>query len=362
MDPEEQKRIEQLEKLYKNLPGGYNADSVQMGRAFTYGELTMLGTQKLIHEAECLAGNIECFVDLGSGTGKSVLLALLLLPELKRSVGVELSPQRHATAMRAAAEMERQGLDPTVHERAVFLNEDARLAVATVAAADVIWISNQCFPPELNHRIAKLIDAFAPVGSIVCSTVQLDCRRVSSWQWRGIQLPATWSPTHTANIAQITEEVSHGVCTKMPISFSDHCSGGGSMTSAFLFWIRYQQQTSSEENRKGLQNSSAGDDHLCNDEEDSEVEEVLPTRLLRPAICTVFLHGEHLEPEELLAAMAPGAVMDKVVTEAEKEYEEEDGFDLEEFKTVCENASWATGGWRSVSMSHLISMLLQCQA
>lgn len=322
--------LHQVEMLYKDLPPGYNEDGVHMGRAFTYGELTKEGLDKLICEAQCLIDDIECFVDLGSGTGKLVMSSLLLLPGLKRSIGVELSAKRHATAIQAKEKMQRLGLDRTLLERAVFLNEDVQLAVAAVANADVLWVSNQCFPPELNCSIAKLIDAFAPAGSIVCSTVLLQCQRVATGMWRDVELPASWSATHNANIGQITEGLPYALCPELRMPWGEDFLGSDSMTFAFLFWIRAMNVT--------------GDGKPSREEED-----VLPTRFLRSAICTAFLHAELLLPEDLIEDIAAGTSMENVLTDAEMEYGE-DGLDLDEFKSVCWNASWATSGFGAFSM------------
>jgi len=90
-------------------------DEVSMiarGKPSTYGEITSLGARQLFGAM----GLLDCqsshkhqrqppihFFDLGSGTGKLVGQVVLELPNesVKKATGVELSPSRHESAVRA---------------------------------------------------------------------------------------------------------------------------------------------------------------------------------------------------------------------------------------------------------------------
>merc|ERR1719414_2171403 len=112
----------------------------------------------------------RCFVDLGSGTGRVVLCAAALFPELERCVGVELSEERHAIALQGRAALSAGAPDALLHERVVVVQGDARASVAPVAAADVIWVSNTCFPDDLNSDISSAIAEHAGNGTVVYAT------------------------------------------------------------------------------------------------------------------------------------------------------------------------------------------------
>merc|ERR1740123_385320 len=103
------------------------------------------------------AGPPRCFVDLGSGTGRAALCAAALFPELERCVGVELSEERHDIAKQGREAASAGAPEALLRERVVLVHGDARAAVAPIAAADVIWVSNTCFPDDLNAEVSAAI-------------------------------------------------------------------------------------------------------------------------------------------------------------------------------------------------------------
>lgn len=83
------------------LPAGAAAPPLGHGSS-AYGEVTRVGARQLFAAFGLDSGGRHCsFADLGSGTGALVAQAWLELPYLERSVGVELSPTRHAAATRS---------------------------------------------------------------------------------------------------------------------------------------------------------------------------------------------------------------------------------------------------------------------
>eukprot|EP00927_Polykrikos_kofoidii_P043629 TRINITY_DN37705_c0_g1_i1.p1 TRINITY_DN37705_c0_g1~~TRINITY_DN37705_c0_g1_i1.p1 ORF type:complete len:400 (-),score=69.06 TRINITY_DN37705_c0_g1_i1:150-1349(-) len=231
--------VASLTAFFDAQPGGHGDESISDGVAFTYGELTIDGVVALLRDADerrrrFPGQRMRYFVDLGSGTGKIVLCAAVLFPFLTRCIGVELSERRHRLALKAQAELQELIPDARLGERVAFLCEDARCAVAPVAAADVLWISNTCFPPELNASISATINDFAPAAGLVYSTHSLNIDRVAHFarcsdeegqhcgvdesaislrylsvtkggNLDSVHLPSSWSASHEAAVAVLRD-------------------------------------------------------------------------------------------------------------------------------------------------------------
>lgn len=136
----------------------------------------------------------KVFLDLGSGVGKGPIIALLLANGLlkdspkrrsfhfSKAIGIELAESRHAIALDAVAELCRSSSRPDYRqtlETKLTLTQGDILedAIFAIAAADVIWISNLCFPKELNFRLARLLDAFCKVNTLIFVSSRLNLHR-----------------------------------------------------------------------------------------------------------------------------------------------------------------------------------------
>ena len=163
----------------------------------TYGEITCAAVRRLMQMAkrDAAANGIsdpadgKVFLDLGSGAGKGPLVVAALsndgddeqdgdIATFQHAIGIELSKQRHDIAVEAKWQLgrafarARTRKSQTKSACSVHLvhGDLLRDAVAAIAAADVIWISNMCFTAELNRKLGKLLDAYAKPGCLVyCS-------------------------------------------------------------------------------------------------------------------------------------------------------------------------------------------------
>lgn len=101
-----------IRSLYANLTDGLRIPQTEMNTSFkhgeyspTYGEITYSGGEILFSDAFSRFGEGVTklnFLDLGSGVGKLCMQAALNHGTKLRSViGVEISPSRHAIAMKA---------------------------------------------------------------------------------------------------------------------------------------------------------------------------------------------------------------------------------------------------------------------
>ncbi len=84
-------------KLYQHTNGAIIAKSERerlqlQDFAFTYGEVLLDPFRDILAQARPITG--ETFVDIGSGTGKAVIIAALFF-DLQTSYGIELLPRLH---------------------------------------------------------------------------------------------------------------------------------------------------------------------------------------------------------------------------------------------------------------------------
>lgn len=140
------------------------------------------------------AAKARIFTDLGSGEGRSSLLAALRWPQLEHVVGVELSHKRSLIAARALHRL--QDHHPKLAERIKLLNASVILILAVLAMADVSWVSNHCFPEDLNAQIGDALDRYAKEGSVVFSSRRLECHSRRAWP-----LPETCASVLNTSVA-----------------------------------------------------------------------------------------------------------------------------------------------------------------
>lgn len=399
MDSSADQSVHALAELYGKLPSGYTVRDVR-GAEYTYGELTSEGAQCILRHAEGRCGGIRCFVDLGSGTGKIVLLTTMLLPKLCRSIGVELCAERHAIALAAHAEVQRC-FGCKVAERAVFLHEDSTLAVATVANADVIWVSNLCLSSAVNQRIAYLIDMFAQEGTLVYSLWKLPCMRKKHGSTDSVFAPCSWNFHQQVFVQEISGVPSYAlavpavqiswtasdVASKQPAAPDELAALAGhwrdqkgarvgAITGDTLSWaIGLRSSLSIQEEgvvtmdlHGKLHTASMVDGRIkwsngdvwerlsqaqhnaeqvfnfwarrmqrdAKSNKDARAPTALPLSLLRPATSAALL-ANGIKPETVLdALLVDKCFFSEVLAEAKKEHS--GGLELHEFRTACEYA------------------------
>ncbi|CAD7936812.1 unnamed protein product [Amoebophrya sp. A120] len=248
----------------RQVPTGFTSGEAEGGQ-MTYGEILSEGVKSMLTCSAALlppARARDCvFLDLGSGIGKGPIAASILARDpscglrISRAIGIELSHQRHAIAELALHRMTRDpaatssnkrrrssrklsaspgaGLlvPPVVHaepepsseaqllEQQVLLQEGDAIkdSVAAIAAADVIWISNMCFPKTLTTRIAHLLDGFAKKGAVVFSSRELflvrehmDLAHEQSLHCKPPIVPQSWHGGHEVFVYHITGGTCYG--------------------------------------------------------------------------------------------------------------------------------------------------------
>jgi predicted nicotinamide N-methyase len=134
--------------------------------ASTYGELTLNGMKTILNKIKnnqrsYLDMNNIRFIDLGSGLGKLPLIMSYYF-NAKKSTGVELSVERHNKAMSMYNK-----LDKELQQRINYINDD--LFKVDLSDYNFIFISNLCFPTELNKRLIEKLKECKKGTNILCS-------------------------------------------------------------------------------------------------------------------------------------------------------------------------------------------------
>eukprot|EP00397_Hematodinium_sp_SG-2012_P044020 GEMP01049063.1.p1 GENE.GEMP01049063.1~~GEMP01049063.1.p1 ORF type:complete len:329 (-),score=76.53 GEMP01049063.1:690-1637(-) len=244
----------QLDEYFKNLPAPwFTNDNVDVGLVGTYGEITAEGVHVLLQYAIRTAASsraIRTFVDLGSGIGKACIAAALYGPEtLERCLGIELSEERTQTAQSALQTL-KESAPLTAQQKLSKVEFTAgdffEYAVAWIARADVIWISNVCFPQEVNERLSVLIDAFAREECIVFASCPLLVERKATVGVPLVSIPQSWQPAHEALVYRIVGAPKRRIkwfASPKCHNFRDACE------RAFAFWALFDACSLDKENR-----------------------------------------------------------------------------------------------------------------
>lgn len=319
------------------LARGPSSSVFDMASEFTYGELTVEGVSQLLVDAGARFEEVngrppKVFLDLGSGGGKVVLCVAGMLPNLERAVGVELSAPRHEIARRDLNDLCLQEPDLDIQDRVYFLQQDVRKAVAPIAAADVIWVSNTCFPAELNKELGGLLDQYAQKGTIVYATRDLSVTRRAGGSEAGsaegdvCKLAVSWRQDHRAGVSVLLGQ-------PLALAATSTASGGPGQVPeerAFVKWARALDGV---------------DETPSNDADDSYLlaADMLPAALTDallscqtrkgPAICAGSVLEELYAEDGLLAEIC-----------AEASESHPDGLDFEAWQTVFRESREAVLG------------------
>ena len=146
-----------IRSLYREVDGyDIPRDDERLVRASrgspTYGELTPSAVKKLV---DYLGLNQrDSFYDLGSGTGKVVLQAAMMVP-LRRSIGIELAPSRCKDARSILRRARKQGLIKA--KTCWFRNQD--LLSAKLDDATVVYTCSTAFSRAFMAKLARKLIA-----------------------------------------------------------------------------------------------------------------------------------------------------------------------------------------------------------
>lgn len=169
------------------------------GHEITYGELEYDGMKQILDQIHKI-NKINNFIDLGSGRGK-LPLYVSGLPNISKSIGIELVTERHNDALEI-----KNNLDNYQHltGKVEFINDDLFNINLSDHINDktLVWISNLCFPEEVNNKIFDRLVEVLPVGSFVACSKEHTQNFDNLISIKKIQVPMSWKKDSTVIIYQ----------------------------------------------------------------------------------------------------------------------------------------------------------------
>jgi SAM-dependent methyltransferase len=155
-----------FDRLYRDVPGYRlsHADRERLevrDRAAIYGEVAPGGFKDILDATRPAAG--ESFCDLGSGTGKAVMLAALFHP-FARAWGVEQLPSLVTASNEILARYDRE-VRPALtswHQRQEIHFVQGDFLQADFPRADVVFAHATCYPESLLFQLAARLEDLRP--------------------------------------------------------------------------------------------------------------------------------------------------------------------------------------------------------
>jgi precorrin-6B methylase 2 len=160
-----------LETLYKDV-NGYaistrarrkicNAD-----KAHTYGEVVPESFYQMMVRVSPIKG--EVFYDLGSGTGKAVILASLFF-EFSKCIGIETLEDLHKASRQVLENYQHYAVVQREKRFIDFINTN--FLEYDISDGDIFFIHATCFPDELMSQLGKRLE-FAKTGARVITVTK----------------------------------------------------------------------------------------------------------------------------------------------------------------------------------------------
>lgn len=158
----------------------------KQGGAPTYGEIEISSVKEVINYLKPKASDV--FYDLGSGNGK-VVVQFYLDTNIKKSVGIELSKDRHAQALTALNHLRKMGL--------VDKNRKLDLRYGNILKEDfsdatIIYMCSTCFSEDLMKALMEKMTKLAKGARVV--TLKRFPYSEKLELITSLKLPMTWSP------------------------------------------------------------------------------------------------------------------------------------------------------------------------
>lgn len=145
--------------------------------SLVYGDIDFNSFANILIRADVQKNDV--FVDLGSGTGRAVVYATLLMGDkLKKSYGIEILPLLHEYAMKGIESMHQKfreqpdlfqyHLTDTSVEKGDFLDDNNALDWST--SADIVFINSTAFSEVLFSRIQSKAECFKEGMKVITLT------------------------------------------------------------------------------------------------------------------------------------------------------------------------------------------------
>lgn len=189
--------LEEIDELFNNR-NGYVLDEEDQKKyddensVSTYGELTLEGLKKIIETSQNIMGDLshKKYVDLGSGTGRTVVLASNYFGE---SYGIELSKKRNDIGKKI---LEDYGNRIQNEDNILLINGD--MYDMNCRDKDVVYISSLCFTDTMMDRLKNKLNEELKIGSLIFTSKELDLNENDNLErLENINVKMTWSDSST---------------------------------------------------------------------------------------------------------------------------------------------------------------------
>lgn len=173
---------------------GHNSDR-ELGAQGTYGEITYEGVDKMLGFLRLESGDV--FYDLGSGTGKVVMQAVLG-SRASLGVGVELSENRHRLAEMA---LDRLKTEPRFAEGQQQLSgKEIRFSNGDATKVDpsdgtVIFMCSLCFPKEVMVALTDRLPRILKPGTVIVTIRPFEGCHAGLLRLGHVNLEQSWTNT-----------------------------------------------------------------------------------------------------------------------------------------------------------------------
>lgn len=139
---------------------------------YTYGEIAPESFYRTVKQVKPQKG--EVFYDLGSGTGKAVLLATLLF-DFKKSIGLEIVPDLAQTAKGIVLRYEREFKEhlPSDKQDQTLEIHEADFLKYDFSDADVVFMHSTCFDEKVMEAIVKKVNELKKGSRVITVTKTL---------------------------------------------------------------------------------------------------------------------------------------------------------------------------------------------
>ncbi|MDA9231245.1 DUF4116 domain-containing protein [Rickettsiales bacterium] len=174
-------------QTFENL--GYTKDK-------TYGEVPDNSVKYLLDHIDVETKD-KTFVDLGSGRGRITLAIKKFYPELKKSVGIELSETR----FHKSQDMLKHS-SAKIRQNVEFFNKNFFDPMFDYTEFDIIFTNNLCFAKENNSEIGEKIMSSCKKGTYIFSTTELV--NMKKYLVDQINVVSSWSMNSTISKYLIT--------------------------------------------------------------------------------------------------------------------------------------------------------------
>lgn len=181
---------EDLKKIYPTTKFDESSlKHIYPTKDITYGEMNYEGINILVEHLHTMHKiSFKNFLDIGSGRGK-IPLHIAALPNVTKSVGIELVKERHDDAEEIKEQLNKY---KNIVDKVTFINDDIKNIDLTDHINDItlVWISNKCFPSKLNDKIfSKLLDVL-PKDSIISCSEEYSSDKLNKID--NIKVPMSW--------------------------------------------------------------------------------------------------------------------------------------------------------------------------